>query len=242
MKRTAPLLALAALALAASSAMAQVNLVQNPSFETVSAQTINGVALTDAPTSWTQTGSNGCGFESLATGQTPTNGGDFTIGTNADNPSNGARILISDMGPSNVTCQVFQDVAIPAGASSAILSLDAGYTFINSGTPGSSVSVAVTTTGGVPLASVYTRTDVQGNDPLATRTVNLNAFRGQTVRIIGTVTVPASNWSGLELDNVRLLAVVAPAAVPTLSPWSVAALCILLGLAGAWAMRTSRRA
>jgi hypothetical protein len=190
----------------ASQAFAQANLVQNPSFETVSTQTVNTVAnIVEAPTLWTQTGSASCAYQALMAGENTQTGADFTIGTTASLPSDGTRILISDQGPSNTSCQIYQDVAIPAGVGSATLVLDAGFTFRSNGTLGSNVSVAVTTTGGALLATVYTRTDAQGADALATQpSVDLTAYAGQTVRIIGKTQEVGSNWAGLLMDNVRL--------------------------------------
>jgi len=204
-----PLLLLVALAIGgAGNAMAQTNLVQNPSFETVSTQTINTQAnITAVPTLWTQSGSSGCTFQALSAGQTAQSGADFTIGVNASGPSNGTRVLISDQGPSNTSCQIFQDVVLPANAT-ITLTVDAGFVFRNNGTPGSNGSVTVTTTSNVLLASVYSRTDAQGTDALATRpSVDLSAFAGQTVRIRGSVSETGSNWAGLQMDNVRVFAI-----------------------------------
>jgi hypothetical protein len=228
----------------ANHALALTNLVQNPSFETVSTQTVNGFAgIVEVPTSWTQTGSNGCAFQALQAGQTTQTGADFTIGTNASLPTDGVRVLISDQGPANTSCQIYQDVALPA-ASTSTLTLDAGFVFSNNASPGSNASVAVTTTGGVLIATVYSRTDVQGTDPLATRpSVDLSAHPGQTVRIIGTVNEHGSNWAGLQIDNVTLFA--APAAtataVATLNEWMLALLAGLLLIAGIVTVRQHRR-
>ena len=229
------------IAVSAGPALAQ-NLVQNPSFEQVSSGTINGATgLPNVPNGWSQTGSLDCVFQALQTGDQPSEGSDFTIGTGgASNPSDGARVLISDEGPANVSCKIFQDVAIPAGAKNVSLVLDAGFVFIDNATPGSSVSVDVTTPGGALLANVYTHDDTLGNDPLTTQpAVDLTAFAGQTVRIVATVTVPDSNWTGLMLDNVRLTGV-GLFAVPTLSQWSLVLLGAFLGIA-AWVTRRRMR-
>jgi len=229
----------AALALCAPSHTFAQNLVLNPSFESVSTQTVNTFAgIVDAPTQWTQTGSRQCAFQALSAGQTTQVGADFTIGANASNPSNGARVLISDQGPSNTNCQIFQDVALPANATSLTLTLDAGFVFRSNGTPGSNGLVQVTTTAGVVLFTVYSRTDVQGTDALAARpAVDLTALRGQTVRIIGRVTEVGSNWAGLQMDNVQLLAVLSEARVPALDGWALLALVFLLAMSGAWLLR-----
>ena len=226
-------------------AMAQ-NLVVNPSFETVSTQTVNtSPNIVDVPDSWTQAGSTGCAFQALAVGDTAQSGGDFTIGTNAAPPTDGARVLISDQGPSNTSCRIFQDVALPAGSASISLTLDAGFTFRNNGTFGSNGLVTVTTTAGVLLLPVYSRTDVQGTDALAARAVDLTPFAGQTVRIVGTINEVGSDWAGLQIDNVQVIAAAAPAAppvpTPTLSNAFLLLLATLLGLGGWIAIRRMPR-
>jgi hypothetical protein len=226
-------------------AMAQ-NLVVNPSFEIVSTQTINTTAnIAEAPNSWTQAGSPSCAFQALLAGETTQTGADFTIGVNASGPSNGVRVLISDQGPSNTNCRIFQDVVLPAGSPSITLTLDAGFVFRNNATPGSNGTVTVTTTAGVLLLPVYSRTDVQGTDALAARgPVDLTPFAGQTVRIVGTITEVGSNWAGLQMDNVQVIAAAAlPSTrqVPTLSNAILLLLAMLLGLGGFVAMRRRPR-
>ncbi len=185
----------------AHQAFAQTNLIQNPSFETVSTQTVNGVAnIVEVPTSWSQSGSASCAFQALKLTESTQTGADFTIGGNAGNPSDGARVLISDQGPSNTNCQIYQDVALPAGGS-VTLTFDAGFVFRSNGTLGSNGSVSVAG------MTVYSRADAQGQDPLAARAaVDLSRFAGQTVRFMGSVTEVGSNWAALLLDNIRLIA------------------------------------
>lgn len=222
----------------ASLALA-ANLVQNSSFEVVTTTTLSGSAgVPDVPTSWTQSSNiNGCGFQALQSGGVPYFGGDFTIGTGgASLPTDGTRVLISDQGPSGCNSTIYQDVAIPAGG--ATLTLAAGAVFRNAPN-GSSVSVDVTTTGGSQLINVYSRTDTQGNDALADRpTVNLSAYAGQTVRIIGTSTVPNSNWTGLLMDNVRVMG--AASSIPTLTEWGMIILSSLLALGAVFFLRRQR--
>ena len=96
------------------------NLVLNPSFETVELAPAGGLFSNSVPTNWTQGGAFGCGYEALSSGQTPINGQDFTIGASgaaqAYLPTDGTHVLISDEGNPHSTCQIYQDVAIPASA------------------------------------------------------------------------------------------------------------------------------
>src|SRR5579859_7053830 len=226
------------------AANAQTNLVQNPSFATVSTQTVNGITgIPDVPTSWTQTGSSGCAFQALETNQTTSQGGDFTIGAGgASNPTGGAqRVLISDQNPANASCQIYQDVALPTGGAPS-LTLDAGAGFSVPLNSGSSFSVAVyaAPTGAPPangtlIATIFSQTDSAGNIALATQSaVDLSAYAGQTVRIIGSASQLSSDWAGLQMDNVNLIS--APTVpVPTLSGWSLIAFGLLVGGTG-WAI------
>ena len=159
------------------------NLVLNPSFETVTTGFVGGIASQYVPTNWTQTGSPGCGYEALTDLGHPSDGigSDFTIGASgarqAYPPTDGTRVLISDEEPSNVSCQIYQDVAIPASATTATLTLAAGAVFRFNGSNDTSVNVSVTTPEGVLIASLYTYSSGAGNDdPLVDRApVNLSA-------------------------------------------------------------------
>ncbi|HEV2220477.1 MAG TPA: hypothetical protein VGV08_07955 [Casimicrobiaceae bacterium] len=187
------------------------NLVLNPSFESVELGLAGGLFSNSVPTNWNQGGTISCGYEALTAGQTPINGADFTIGASgaaqAYLPTDGTHVLISDEGFPHVFCQIYQDVAIPASATAATLTLAAGSVFQFNRFNDSTVNVAVTTPGGVPIASIYTRSSAAGsNDPLVDRApVDLIAYAGQTVRIVGTTTVGGGDWSGLQMDNVRLI-------------------------------------
>jgi len=191
------------------------NLVLNPSFETVVSGTVGGVHSDSIPTNWTQPAAGECGYEALSVGGIPVDGTDFTVGGAGPRfaypPTDGARVLISDEEPTT-SCQIYQDVAIPLGASSVKLTLAAGSVFRFNGFGDTIVSVSVTTPGGTLIANIYTNSSAAGvDDPLVDRpTVDLSAYAGQTVRIIGTTAVPSGDWSGLQMDNVRLIAALAP--------------------------------
>ncbi len=203
-------LASTGLFLCVAAASAQ-NLVLNPSFETVELGVAGGLFSNSVPTTWIQGGSFSCGYEALTAGQTPINGQDFTIGASggaqAYLPTDGTHVLISDEGNPHVVCQIYQDVAIPASATSAMLTLAAGSVFQFNGFKDTTVNVSVTTPEGVLIASIYTRSSAAGSDdPLVERApVDLSAYAGQTVRIIGTTSVGGGDWSGLQMDNVRLI-------------------------------------
>jgi hypothetical protein len=208
----------------AGSAAAQ-NLVTNGSFEA-------GFA------SWTLGVDPNCTFETLAAGVPTAGFGAFVTPA----PAQGALVAMTDA--NNVAvCEVFQDVALPAGASYT-LTLAAGYNFADAtglGTVGCSVSVDVTTTGGVPIANVYTMGGAV-DDPMAARApVNLSAQAGTTVRIIATATSCVGGPVGMELDNVVLLAGPAGAvAIPTLGEWALILLALTMaGLAATGLRRKS---
>jgi hypothetical protein len=228
-----------------SSSVYAANLVQNFSFETVGTAVVGGSSIPNVPSSWIQTGSDGCAFQALQSGEVPHYGGDFAIGSGgASLPTNGNRVLISDEGPNDVTCSIYQDVVIPAGTP-ASLTLAAGVVFDSTSAGDSTVSVDVTTPGGTPIANLYSRSSFQGNDALADRpSVNLDAYAGQTVRIIATVGVPSDSfdWTGLLLDNVRLDANTgAAASVPTMNEWGMIIFMVLAGLGAVYYMKRCRK-
>lgn len=183
------------------------NLVLNFSFE--------GNSTAD----WTATTNGGnCIWASLAAGTNTTGGGHFLVPPAVD----GADVLMSDDTSPGNTCTFYQDVAIPADTT-ASLSAAVGAVFKNAFNTGS-VSFDVTTTGGAELVNVYSRTNTQGNDPLALRpTVNLTPYAGTTVRLILT-RINTGSPVGAELDDVVLSDPASgsgPVATPTLSEWGM---------------------
>jgi hypothetical protein len=199
----------------AGSAAAQ-NLVTNGSFEA-------GLG------GWTTTADPNCTFESLAAGAPTAGFGAFITPP----PAQGAQVMMSDA--LNVAvCEIFQDVALPAGALYT-LTLAAGYNWADAlgiGAAGCSLSVDVTTTGGVPIANVYTMTG-DLDDPMATRpAIDLSAQAGTTVRIISTATSCNGGPVGMELDNVVLQALGGGSSIPTLGEWALILLALTMaGLA-----------
>ena len=168
---------------------------------------------------WTATtNGGGCVWASLASGTNTTGAGGFLVPAAVD----GSDVVISDdTGPGN-TCTFYQDVAIPA-ATTASLTVAVGAVFKNAFNTGS-VSFDVTTTGGAELVNVYSRTNAQGNDPLALRpTVDLTPYAGTTVRLILT-RINTGSPVGAELDDVVLSDPAGgsgPVATPTLSEWGM---------------------
>lgn len=216
-------LVLAGALLCNESALHAANLVLNFSFEGTS--TAN----------WTATGAN-CVWASLASGSTTAGAGSFVVPPAAD----GADVVMSDdLSPSN-TCTFYQDVAIPA-ATTASLTAAVGAAFASTVSTGS-VSFDVKTTGGAELVNVYSRTNVQGNDPLAVRaSVDLTPYAGTTVRLILT-RINTSAPVGAELDDVVLsdpAPASGPVATPTLSEYGM--LLLALGLAALALLSLRRR-
>ncbi len=193
------------------SAASAANLVLNFSFE--------GNSTAD----WTATGS--CVWASLAAGTNTTGGGHFLVPPAVD----GADVLMSDDTSPGNTCTFYQDVAIPA-ATTASLTAAVGAVFRNAFNTGS-VSFDVTTTGGVELINIYSRTNVEGNDPLALRpSVDLTPYVGTTVRLILT-RINTGSPVGAELDDVILSDPASgsgPVATPTLSEWGMLLLAAAL--------------
>ncbi|WGM32183.1 IPTL-CTERM sorting domain-containing protein [Brevundimonas sp. NIBR11] len=210
------LLAFGAGATFPAAANAQTNLVTNGSFEA------DGATITVPPTGWSRAPSPNCGFVNR------TGGAGYPAATQ------GTYIANVAFGQTNINCQFYQDVAIPA-ASNVTLGFAVGA--LLSGRTGT-LSVSVVPTVGAPLV-VYTapaNTDVT----LAEVTpIDISAYSGQTVRL--QIDANSGNYFNGYLDNFRINAVAAPppAPVPTLSEWAL----LLLGtiLAAGAALYIQRR-
>ena len=132
-------------------AIAQTNLLSNGSFES-------------GTTGWT-IGSGSCAWASLAAGATTTQAGGFA----APSAILGTQSLLSDS-DSIQTCTMYQDVSVPAGVTQATLGGAAGYNYNDYLDPtgaGCTAAFAVTTTGGVSIAPIYSASGGT-NAPLAT--------------------------------------------------------------------------
>jgi exosortase sorting signal-containing protein len=217
-------LLVALLAFGASSVAAQ-NLVLNPSFETGDI------------TSWSVAANPACTYEVQAPPVASGGAGNFP----AQPPVDGAFALNPDTNNPGV-CQIFQDIALPAG-SNYVLSFAAGYNYANlGGDPtgaGCSASVDIETTGGVPIATYYAVTGGT-NQALANR----GSFQlppgvaGTTVRLAVTMTSCAGGPVGMPADAFVIAAgTLAPVQTPTLSPWSLLLLALALAAMAAFTLR-----
>jgi hypothetical protein len=198
---------------AAGGAWAQSNLVKNPSFESVTTTTVAGITVPNVPTDWIQTSNsvvanrNICGFLSLTVGTLQTIGRDFAVGDpGVSLPTDGSRVLVGDELGSGCDASIYQDVALPAAPQTITLAVAAGAVFNSGGSGTSMASLDVQTPAGAQLVNLYNRTSAAGNDAMVDRTVDLSAYAGQTIRIVGRVANSGNNWGGLLLDNVRLSA------------------------------------
>lgn len=209
---------LAGLFLAAGSAAAQTELVTNGSFES------NLDSFNDVP-GWT--GDPGpCGYTARI------GGADFRPAATA-----GAQVLELATGSSTITCTVYQDIAIPAGATG-----DLTYAIGVNATAASASTLKfeiVPTVG--PLVTVYSWMGTSPAETLAARTpVSIAPYAGQTIRLRVTHD-HVSQYFNSFLDDVSVRVTVAapPAPVPTLGEWAM----ILLGfvLAAGAALYLQRR-
>ena len=218
---------LAAILLAASGIAAAQNLLTNGSFEA-------GLA------SWTLTESapGDCVFQALSP---PSNTGGFgAFPTQA--PTDGAATLMSDAN-SPVDCLLTQDVVLATGG--ATLSYAAGYNYAAAGLPGTGVGclaqVSIATTGGVPIATGYTRTGAT-NQAMAPRPpLSVSLAPGTTVRVTIHTVACADGPAGIAADNFVLLAAAGAANnVPTLSEWAMLLLALLMSGSALVALRRRR--
>lgn len=183
---------------------------------------VNGSFETGNTSGWTISGGT-CAWQALSAGQTTSQAGGFVAPT----PPNGNFVLLSDAGEPG-SCTFQQDVTLPP-SSSDILTLDAGYNYLNFDDPtgaGCSVTVAATTTGDIPIATAYSASGGANLAITAQGPVNLSARAGTTVRILVTTVSCAGGPAGVVLDNVVLDSNPLASAIPTLSEWAM----ILLGL------------
>ena len=206
----------AVVGLAASAANAQ-QLVVNPSFES----NTNVQAFAGSPNAipgWTFAGP--CSAYARPSPQ-----GSVIASPPPTDGLNVLEMTAGGSGGSNTTCTLFQDVTIPASATSATLSYATGANFRNGPNANSQVRFEVIPPIG-PTLTPYTRLSSAGADVLAARTpVDLIAYKGQVVRLRYVYENGSNNFYDAYMDNVRVTAGI-PAPVPTMSEWAM----ILFGL------------
>jgi hypothetical protein len=227
---------------AAALAQAQTNVVTNGSFE-------SGL------TGWTfakdlSSPAGTCGFNVAA----PAPGTETTTSTAGFAATDGVNIALgggTQTGSGQFSCTLYQDVAIPANATTASFSIDTGIKYIG----GKSMSNAAVFWGLYSAASVpaYSSSRVKTFNPAVyepsssntalqnfpATNVNVSSIAGQTVRL--AVIIGSDSTTGaavIGVDNVQLLVTVAaPSTVPALGVWGMFGLGGLLLLCGWWWLR-----
>lgn len=144
---------------------------------------------------------------------------------------------------SGVTCDLYQDVVIPANATSASLTMRYALTGSNPVDGTETRAILVTTVAGLTLATVQAEVDRGTTRAFAALAapIDLTAFKGQTVRIRARVenpNNPSVSANVIGLDDV-VLTIVTPDPVPTLSQWAMILFSALL--AGGAALAVNRR-
>ncbi len=225
--------------LLAQTASAQTDVLTNGSFE-------SGL------TGWT-TGSH---YELGATGTCSFNGaiapGTETLTSLAGFPAtHGTQIALGSVssttaGTPITSCVLYQDVAIPAGATTATITFDVGVKgAINALNNGYKVGIYSTAevpgytfaalNGSVVFASLAAAdTTMQSK---ATLTFNISSRAGQTVRFAIINAVQNNAGEVIGVDNVHLLVTVPAPPVPALSTWATIGLVLLLGLTTVLSLR-----
>lgn len=149
-----------------------------------------------------------------------------------------------------VSCVLYQDVAIPAGATTASFSFDIGVkNALNNNNTNNAAVVGIYSTATVPAfgdaATVggvsgkinYTQaTDVVLHSQ-ASASFDISSKAGTTVRF---AIINAANNAGHEnigIDNVQFLVNTAARGVPTLSEWGLATVGLMLGCSGFYLLR-----
>ena len=228
---------------AAALAQAQTNVVTNGSFESgLTGWTVAKDLSSPAGT---------CGFNVAA----PAPGTETTTGTAGFPATDGVNVALgggTQTASGSFSCVLYQDVAIPAGATTANFSIDTAIKYVG----GKSWTDAAIFWGLYSTASVpsYSSSRVKTFTPAVyeptvsdtalqnfpATNVNVSSIAGTTVRlaiIIGSDFTTGAAVIGV--DNVRLLVTVpaAPAPVPALGVWGMFGLGGLLLLCGWWWLR-----
>jgi hypothetical protein len=238
--------ALVAVSLFCARAFAQTDVLANGSFESglsgwTTATNLGGGATGTCG----YNGDTAPGTETLTSvaGFPATDGTQLALGSVSQTA--GAGLIIS--------CVLYQDVAIPAGATTATFSFDIGIkNALNNNNTNNAAVVGIYSTATVPAfgdaAAVGGASGklnyVQATDVTlqsrSSASFDISSKAGQTVRF---AIVNAANQLGHEnigIDHVRFLVNTAtpiPASVPTLSEWALIGVGLLLGFTGFWYLR-----
>jgi exosortase sorting signal-containing protein len=237
--------ALALMSVWPARAFVTTNVIANGSFE-------SGL------TGWTsatqlQSGASGtCGYNGA------TAPGTETITMTAGFPAtSGTQIALGSVASTSgvnaiISCVLYQDVAIPAGATTATFTFDIGVKDGNDGGVFTAAEVGVYTTAAIPSFSSATLVgnaapyfpavaDSTLQSQSSTVNFNISSQAGKTVRF---AIINAANFMGHEvigIDNVQFqvnfATPVVTQSVPTLSEWSLVGLALLLGLTGYGVLR-----
>lgn len=164
-------------------------------------------------------------------------------------PSGATQMVVAPSGPTaganyvelyptagSQICRLYQDVAIPPGASSAAFAIDASASFSGGATTLADYGrVDILTTSDVLLQNIFLRDGTQANLPnLAHYTANLTPYAGQTVRIAIIFANGPVCCNETFADAVSILAVTS---IPTLSQWAMILLAVLMAGTGVLILR-----
>lgn len=227
---------------AVALAQAQTNVVTNGSFE----PDLTGWTFAKDTTSPAGT----CGFNVAA----PAPGTETTTSTPGFAATDGSNVALggaTQTAAGQFSCVLYQDVAIPANATTANFSIDTGIKYV-SGKASSNAAVfwGLYSASSVPSysSSRLKTLGVGVSEPASSDTtlqnftatnVDVRSLAGTTARlaiIIGSNSTTGSAVIGV--DNVQLtVTVFTPVFVPTLSSTAFAALGLLLGCTGFWQLR-----
>lgn len=132
----------------------------------------------------------------------------------------------------SVTCDLYQDITIPAGATAASLTMRYALSGSNGLNGTESRRIDVTDTSGAVLVNIQPEVDRSTTRAFAPLSgpISLLAYSGQTVRIrarVSNTTINSSSANLIGIDDVVLTVTVPdPAPVPTISEWML----IFIGL------------
>ena len=238
--------ALALMALLSGPAFAQTDVLTNGSFE-------SGLTGWTSATQLDPGAAGSCSYNAATASGTET-----STGLPAFPPTAGTQLALSSVvstsGVQNIiNCVLYQDVAIPAGATRATFTYDIGAKGGTDGGINTGVRFGLYSTASLPSFNGPT---VAGPSPFyatatpdtvlhsrsSTVNFNVSAIAGTTVRFAIMNGAFRTGTEVIGIDNVHLLVTVpsAPSSAfgaPTLSEWGLIALALLLGCTGFLALR-----